>query len=594
MSEFKWDFKNKSIGENLSGGFKAGALNGAMTAGGSFIGGILSNGMSTGVGNALQGLSSIAGVIPGPGGAAASAVLNVAGGVVNGLFGSKVNHAAVAEAKAANERQSNMQFSATNNDSLLEQGNFGFLGKINKSDLGKDGVFANKVSNLAKYLNAQREFANKQALGNYNTAVENVDTMNDMNALKNYIANGGPLNMKYTGVLSPFGNRFDDGGFTNGITQINEGDTHEVNPFGGVPFGVDKEGVPNLVEEGEVVWNDYVFSDRLNVPKGLKGIYKLRKNKDVSFADAAKQLQKESEERPNDPISKRGLDANMNELMIAQEMIREKKNKNNKTKESRVNKFKEGGSKWTLSDALGDTLSWNPDFMPYTYIEKPKYGNKTAEYVKPIKYSPLRYAPIAGSALAVMNDWFGGNEPDLSSVNQLEQSIANSRRTVAPTILNDYIKYTPYDVNRDVNNLNATYSAGLRNIINTSNGNRATALTANLAAMNNYAKAMSDIKLAADKRNTDERNRVAEFNRATNMANAENVFKADMFNAESLSNLAKQYAATAAMRQDIINKNRLEKASNLTNFLENIGNLGRENTFMDMKRWLAEKDVLRG
>ena len=567
MSEFKWDFKTKSIGKNLSEGFKAGALNGAMTAGGTFIGGALSNGMSTGVGNTLQGLSSVAGAIPGPWGAVASAGLNVVGGLVNGVFGSKINNQAVAEAKAANERQSNMQFSATNNDSLLEQGNFSFLGKINKSDLGKDGLLSNKVSNLARDLNAQRDFANKQALGNYNTAVENVDTMNDMNALKNYTAYGGPLHMRYSGVMSPFGNRFDTGGllntdFTNGLTKINEGGTHEANPFEGVQIGVDTQGIPNLVEEGEIIWNDYVFSDRLKVPKKVKNIYKLRKNKEVSFADAAKHLQKESEERPNDPISKRGLEASMNDLMIAQEMVREKKQNNNKYKcGGKVNKFDVGGP---------------------------------SEQVDPIKYSPLRYAPIAGSALAVMNDWFGGNEPDLSAVDQLEKSIASHHRTVAPTILNDYIKYNPYDVNRDVNNLNATYSSGLRNIINTSNGNRATALAANLAAMNNYTKAMSNLRLAADERNNKERKAVADFNRATNMANAENIFKADMFNAESLANLGKQYATTAAMRQDLLNKNRLEKAANLTNFLDNIGNLGRENTFLDMKRWLGETEALKG
>lgn len=32
-------------------------------------------------------------------------------------------------------------------------------------------------------------------------------------------------------------------------------------------MGVDEEGNPNLVEEGEVVWEDYVFSNRLTNPK---------------------------------------------------------------------------------------------------------------------------------------------------------------------------------------------------------------------------------------------------------------------------------------------------------------------------------------
>mgnify|MGYP003412973143 CR=1 FL=1 len=55
-------------------------------------------------------------------------------------------------------------------------------------------------------------------------------------------------------------------------------------------MGVDNQGIPNLVEEGEVVFNDYVFSNRLNVPKAVREKYKLRGNKELTFADAAKQM----------------------------------------------------------------------------------------------------------------------------------------------------------------------------------------------------------------------------------------------------------------------------------------------------------------
>ena len=82
----------------------------------------------------------------------------------------------------------------------------------------------------------------------------------------------------------------------------------------GVQMGVDNQGIPNLVEEGEVIFNDYVFSNRLKVPDAVKQKYKLKGNKKLTFADAAKQMQKESEERPNDPISKRGLNDAMLKL----------------------------------------------------------------------------------------------------------------------------------------------------------------------------------------------------------------------------------------------------------------------------------------
>ena len=93
------------------------------------------------------------------------------------------------------------------------------------------------------------------------------------------------------------------GDFSNGVIQINSGGLHSTNPYEGVPMGVDQEGTPNLVEEGEVIFNDYVFSNRLKVPKAMRNKYKLRGKKDLTFADAALQMAKESEERPNDPIS---------------------------------------------------------------------------------------------------------------------------------------------------------------------------------------------------------------------------------------------------------------------------------------------------
>jgi hypothetical protein len=52
-------------------------------------------------------------------------------------------------------------------------------------------------------------------------------------------------------------------------------------------MGVDQEGTPNLVEEGEVIYNDYVFSKRLKVPQAVRTKYKLRGDKSLTYADAA-------------------------------------------------------------------------------------------------------------------------------------------------------------------------------------------------------------------------------------------------------------------------------------------------------------------
>lgn len=97
--------------------------------------------------------------------------------------------------------------------------------------------------------------------------------------------------------------------------------------------------MPNLVEEGEVIFNDYVFSKRLKVPKAVRKKYKLRGVKPLSFADAALQMGKEAEERPNDPISMRGMEVLMADLAGAQEELKARNRDNRFANGGRVNKF---------------------------------------------------------------------------------------------------------------------------------------------------------------------------------------------------------------------------------------------------------------
>ena len=119
--------------------------------------------------------------------------------------------------------------------------------------------------------------------------------------------------------------------FTNGQIIVGNGGTHEENPMEGVPMGMDAEGTPNLVEQGEVIFNDYVFSNRLFADGDLLESFNLPKSYDgYSFAAIAEKLGEESKERPNDPISKRGLLSSMSRLQQAQEMIRQSKNIENK------------------------------------------------------------------------------------------------------------------------------------------------------------------------------------------------------------------------------------------------------------------------
>lgn len=147
------------------------------------------------------------------------------------------------------------------------------------------------------------------------------NTYNQLTNIRNSTFNDQGLRMAaFGGQLSTNGADFPNNG---GLNFINNGGTHEKNPYNGVPQGVSIDGQQNLVEEGEVVWNDYVFSNRLKVPKDTIKKYKLKENS--TFAEAAKKLSAEIEERPNDPISNRGIEVTLGDLQAVQEELRMKK-----------------------------------------------------------------------------------------------------------------------------------------------------------------------------------------------------------------------------------------------------------------------------
>ncbi len=107
--------------------------------------------------------------------------------------------------------------------------------------------------------------------------------------------------------------------FSDGLQVISAGGSHESNPYDGVQLGTDSQGKPNLVEEGETVFDDYVFSKRIKADAKTKKKFHVGKNADISYADLSKKLEKESAERPNDAISQAGLEKQMHDLADEQE-----------------------------------------------------------------------------------------------------------------------------------------------------------------------------------------------------------------------------------------------------------------------------------
>ena len=116
--------------------------------------------------------------------------------------------------------------------------------------------------------------------------------------------------------------------FSNGLMHIDAGGSHESSPYNGVQLGTDTQGKPNLVEEGETIFDDYVFSKRIKADAQTKKRFHVGKNADISYADLSKKLEKESAERPNDAISQAGLEKQMHDL--ADEQERQKSEMQNK------------------------------------------------------------------------------------------------------------------------------------------------------------------------------------------------------------------------------------------------------------------------
>lgn len=191
---------------------------------------------------------------------------------------------------------------------------------------------SSQAKDIAEQKRIEERNAGLTAIGRGRNATDEYFENKYNTFMENKASYGGPL-YNHTGDWS------------NGLIFINEGGTHSENPFDGVLMGFDQEGVPNLVEEGEIIYNDYVFSNRLKpTKKQLEYSGLNKKYNDWTFAKIVEDLQKASAETPLDKISKESLDDMMTTMINMQEEVRMKKGL---TGENRLMKF--GGNKRILS-----------------------------------------------------------------------------------------------------------------------------------------------------------------------------------------------------------------------------------------------------
>lgn len=384
--------------------------------------------------------------------------------------------------------------------------------------------------------------------------------------------------------------------FANGQIIVGNGGTHEENPMEGVPMGMDAEGNPNLVEQGEVIFNDYVFSNRLFADGGLLESFNLPKSYDGhSFAAIAEKLGDESKERPNDPISKRGLLSSMSRLQQAQETVRQQ------TQEGQEGvQYAHGGKMGTLFDGLGnksnnlkranfflepteDNYSYNPFIdMAYTDPNKNTYGiykygvgiTPNGEFVETPKYMARAAAKRAGYDVGTSLDDYNKNpikvpEKKKSAVSRLLSNLDDTDLRYAPVVgaaiglgqnLFSRPDYTSADTILEAANQAGNYTPigytpignylqyrpfdrnFYLNKLNAQAGATRRAImnttspsrnAALLAVDYNAQGRLGDLARQAEEYNLAQRQAVETFNRGTNQANAEMGLKAAMANQEA-------------------------------------------------------------
>lgn len=800
--------KNTFSGQNLTDIAK-GSLGAVGSLVGQVGGNLIGGGLQSGAGSAISTIggtvgSAISTVNPLLGGIV-SVGSGLIGGLTNRMFGSKLNQENINNVKGNISSTANTSFGGSSDDLMNQLSESSMIGNINRKDIGKDGWFSNKAKKLTNQLREQAEAANARLYTNFNQAANVTNENQFLQSMYNVEAFGGPL-FKDGGIMikkenrgkftesanranmgvqeyarhilankedySPtlikranfarnFGGRKAFGGdlntyggtYNGGLEYIDNGGTHEQNPFSGVPMGTDRNGTPNLVEEGETIWNDYVFSNRLKVPETLTKKYKL--NKDITFAEASKKLGKEIEETPNDPISKRTFNSFMQDLQQSQEEVKAKKelakakrqlnklspqeqlailngtpvqgdntllsNPNEITSNNTPQQFAEGGDtngNWIFDDLWKGAPKYQDSYLkgniPYyqgdinslgrsvkdiestdnyknftkyaltlpdshnywqtlsnktgkdvTYLKNnyerlrndgklgwihrtPKFNNISTQADTPFTiYQPLdafgnqkpfnmlspngmgynasnivpfsdrvdangntvidlqnksvdvnntnkkkkegngllptwmRYAPIVGSAIGAASSLL--SKPDESSANAILTASREAGQyiPVAFNPIGDYMTYNPFDRDYYINKLNAESGAARRAIINQASGNRGNAMTGILAADYNAQNQLGALARQAEEYNLAQRQKVAEFNRGTNMFNTEGIFKADAANQaakmQARSTLLQGTMQAERLRQAARQQLAAERSANLTNLFNNIGNIGREN-----------------
>lgn len=343
-------------------GTMGGIANGVAGAVGGLLNKGISGGYSSGAGKAIGSIGSTIGGAVGTinpiAGTAITLVSQGIGGITNAIVGTKVNQEALNQANATIAAGRNFVSTADNFDDMKGLTAQKSFKTVYSGGLAKKGWARKKNAALKAEVADANSFVDRSIANN----VTNIASDLMGSTLASYAAYGGPLTMigndmgateyglasdylsmknrqaqnknnmiGYLGASNSIPTLFALGGdmqsngadWSTGLGHIAAGGTHEENPYEGVPMGIAPDGQPNLVEEGETVYNDYVFSNRLKPTKEvLRKFHLSTKNTKLTYADVSKKLEKEALERPNDPLSQAALKKLLDQLAECQEQQR--------------------------------------------------------------------------------------------------------------------------------------------------------------------------------------------------------------------------------------------------------------------------------
>lgn len=435
---------------------------------------------------------------------------------------------------------------------------------------GIGGIIAGgvKAERKADELNAKATEANRLYMNNFSNSVSNLHNTMFNKALLNIAAKGGPI--------------FTHGGvFDNDIIHINNGSTHELNPQEGVQIGVDNQGIPNLVEEGEVIWKDYVFSNRMKVPDSVKKKLGLKGKRELTYADAAKKF--EDKERPNDPITKDTTDKSLSMLASVQEQQRQMEYMQQQMQQQQLQQqsdmmnteypymYAKGGRLGNLYSGIGNKPNLLEGFSDISNAQntlltaaknrvKQDFTSKPA--LAPLKQYPkeegykfgdftrgiVRYMPVLGSGLQAFSDAIGlTNKPDYSAADMMLNSTKNLKQASYEP-LGDYLTFKPLDRNYYNNQLLAQSNA-TRGTIQNQAINSAAAMAGLANADYNSQLGFADTARKSEEFNRSQEQAIGEFNRGTNQYNSQAAQQASIANMKNNELMMKGIFGSAEARQ---------------------------------------------